>query len=99
MEQPEETLELLKEIRKKYRKINIWLYTGYTFEECLKDERKKKILPYLDVMVDGRYEEGRKAARWCGSDNQRVIDVMMSLWENKAVLWKPNTTYQKYRKK
>lgn len=62
-----------------------WLYTGYKWEE-IKD---LPIMKYLDVVVDGRYEDDKRdiTLKWRGSSNQRVIDVQKSLAENKVVLW------------
>lgn len=76
--QYEDTLMLVKEIKAKTNK-NIWLYTGYVFEEI--PEHKKEILHYLDVMIDGRFELANKDLRllFRGSSNQRIIDVQRSM--------------------
>jgi len=85
--QYEDTLRLVQEIKTKLNK-NIWLYTGYVFEEL--PEHKKKILPYLDVIVDGRFELSKKDLHlmFRGSSNQRIIDVQRSIKEGIATLWK-----------
>jgi anaerobic ribonucleoside-triphosphate reductase activating protein len=85
--QYEQTLELVKEIKRKTNK-NIWLYTGYTFEELLKN--KKDILFYLDVVVDGRFDVTKKDLKllFRGSHNQRIIDVKRSLDKKDIILWK-----------
>lgn len=72
-------------IRRKYPTKTQWLYTGYKWEE-IKD---LPIMKYLDVVVDGRYEDDKRdiTLKWRGSSNQRVIDVQKSLAENKVVLW------------
>lgn len=66
-----------KEIREKFPEKNIWLYTGYTWEQISHLE----IIRYLDVLVDGRFDlETRDATlRWKGSPNQRVINVPKTL--------------------
>jgi anaerobic ribonucleoside-triphosphate reductase activating protein len=76
--QYEDTLMLVKEIKAKTNK-NVWLYTGYVFEEI--PEHKKEILQYLDVMIDGRFELAKKDLRllFRGSSNQRIIDVQKSM--------------------
>lgn len=73
--------------RKKERKT-IWIYSGYTFEEILADEKKVELLSLCDVLVDGRFVEELKNPRlkFRGSENQRVINVRESLKMGKAVL-------------
>lgn len=66
---------------------DIWLYTGYTWEEVIKMN-----LPYLkriDVLIDGEYQEEVRdvTLKWRGSSNQQVIDVAKSIEENKVVLF------------
>ena len=68
---------LAKEIREEYPDKTIWLYTGYVWDE-IKD---LEIIKYVDVLVDGRFEEEKKdgALHWKGSANQMVIDVKKTL--------------------
>lgn len=57
----------------------IWVWTGYDF---LGDELiDTSVMKYIDVLVDGRFEESLKDLRlkWKGSTNQRVIDVPRSI--------------------
>mgnify|MGYP003300243641 CR=1 FL=1 len=84
--QPKEILYLVK--RLKDHNINIWSFSGYTFEQLLNDPERREILNYLDVLVDGRFVEELKSIslRFRGSSNQRIIDVPASLKENKVVL-------------
>lgn len=51
-------------------------------------ETRKEIVEQCDVFVDGRYIEVLADVNyhWCGSTNQRVIDVQKSLQEDKIVL-------------
>ena len=77
--------------RFKENNLNIWSYTGYTFEEILEniDKRKgfKELLNNIDVLVDGKFkeEEMLDSLKYRGSKNQRIIDVQKSLEENKVV--------------
>ncbi len=82
-----EVLELVKKI-KENTTLNIWLYTGFTYEECLADTAKREILNYIDVLVDGKYEEQLRSLhlKFRGSSNQRIIDIPKSLKENKVVI-------------
>lgn len=61
----------------------IWVWTGYSWED-LKD---LDVMKYIDVLVDGRFEEDKKDMRlkWRGSSNQRVIDVQKSLEAGKVI--------------
>jgi anaerobic ribonucleoside-triphosphate reductase activating protein len=83
---PEELLDFLKRL-KKDTNINIWTYTGYTFEELLKKDITKKCLEYIDVLVDGRYDEKLRNPElfYRGSSNQRLIDVQDSLKKREII--------------
>ncbi|MBS6195261.1 MAG: anaerobic ribonucleoside-triphosphate reductase activating protein [Clostridiales bacterium] len=68
---------LAKEIREKYPRKTIWLYTGYLWEQISKWE----VVRYLDVVVDGKFDLATRdvSLKWKGSPNQRVINVQKSL--------------------
>ena len=88
-------LPLLRKVKEKFPDKNIWCYTGYTFDTDVMDkmcknwEETPELLSYLDVIVDGKFEEDKKdiKLRFRGSSNQRIIDVPKSLKEKKAVLF------------
>lgn len=71
--------------------LNVWTYTGYTWEALWEENAPEKIalLKETDVLVDGPFLlAGRSLElRFCGSRNQRLIDVKKSLAEDKVVLW------------
>ena len=81
------TTKLAKAFKERYPNKNLWAWTGYTYENYLKD---KPILNYLDVVVDGQYKDELHdpTLDWRGSSNQRVINVKESLNQNKVVLEK-----------
>lgn len=81
-------LQVLRDIKKEVQK-DIWIFSGYTYEEILKDQDKKKLLEECDVLVDGRFVEALKDLnlRFRGSSNQRIIDVQKSLESNEVVLF------------
>ncbi len=78
-----EVFNLVKEIKTKFPKKDIWLYTGYTWEEI----NDLDIIDYIDVLVDGKYIEelSNPELEWRGSSNQRVIDVKKTLIEDKVI--------------
>lgn len=65
--------------------MNVWAYTGYTLEEILNNKDTKSgwqdFIKYIDVLVDGRYQEDNKDLSLCfrGSRNQRIIDLQKTL--------------------
>lgn len=79
------TTKLAKIFKEKYPNKNIWLWTGFTFEDYLIN---KEILNYIDVLIDGKYQDELHDfnLKWRGSSNQRVIDVKKSIKNKKVVL-------------
>ena len=73
------------------RGLNVWAYTGYTYERLLAGEVPDALalLEQVDVLVDGPFVEVEKsyAALFRGSANQRLIDVPKSLAAGAVVLW------------
>lgn len=98
-----EVLNLITEIRNRFPSKNIWLYTGYTWNQIfcpivtddfnlIRDEiinSRRKIVEMCDVLVDGKYIELLRdlSAHWVGSKNQKVINVKKSLESRDIVLW------------
>ena len=73
----EEVTRLAKTFKETYPNKDIWVWTGFHFE----DLKEKEIFHYIDVLVDGQFDEELKDPRlkWRGSSNQRVIDIKRSL--------------------
>lgn len=69
---------------------DIWCYTGFLFEQAVASPAMKKLLSYVDVLVDGPFLESRKNPEllFRGSDNQRLIDVPRSLRQGETVLFR-----------
>lgn len=84
-------LDLVKKVKEKYPNKTIWAYTGNVIENFLKeeDERIRKILKYVDVLVDGPFIEEMKNLnlQFRGSENQRVIKVPETLETGKVILY------------
>lgn len=68
--------------------LNVWCYTGFTYENILLNPIQRKLLEHIDVLVDGKFilEEKSLDIYFRGSRNQRIIDVKKSLEEDRVVL-------------
>lgn len=79
---------LLKRVKEETGK-SIWLWSGYLLEQILEDEKRRKILEYVDVLVDGRFDIDKRNInlKYRGSENQRVIDVKKTLMSDSIVLY------------
>lgn len=78
-------IKLCREIKKVRPDISIWAWTGGDYNIIKQDPIKKMLLQELEVLVDGRFIESKKDLRlkYCGSTNQRVIDVQETRKVNK----------------
>ena len=91
--EPFEQAEVCSELAHRVHamKLNVFTYSGYTFEELVAGiaDRPgwKELLQETDIMVDGRFESARRniLLRFRGSENQRLIDVRKSLKEGRVV--------------
>ena len=84
-----EVLEIVKRVKMVFPNKDIWIYSGYVWEDIIKDNTLKEILKYTDVLVDGAYVDELRdiSLAFRGSSNQRIIDVPKSLEQNKVILW------------
>lgn len=82
-------LEIVKRVKMVFPNKDIWIYSGYVWEDIIKDETLREILKYTDVLVDGAYVDELRdiSLPFRGSSNQRIIDVKKSLEQNKVILW------------
>jgi anaerobic ribonucleoside-triphosphate reductase activating protein len=87
-----ELLQICVAVKNKFPNKDIWLYSGYTYEEICASREKFKILCYTDVLVDGPYIEDQRdtSLYWRGSKNQRLIDVKETLKQGQIVQYKIN---------
>ena len=81
-----EVTELAKNLKKRFPHKDIWLYTGRTWDFVC----NLPIVNYVDVVVDGEYrdEERDITLPYCGSRNQRVIDVRKTFKDGQLTLYK-----------
>lgn len=79
----------------------VWTYTGYLYEDLARradadegaDEDVRALLDNTDVLVDGPFVEALKSLslKWCGSSNQRLIDVAATRAAGRVVTWEPRS--------
>jgi anaerobic ribonucleoside-triphosphate reductase activating protein len=82
----EDVLLLVREIKEKFPTKDVWLYTGYLYEELYYKEISR-ILLYIDVLVDGPYIEEQRdiSLAFRGSRNQRLINVPETLKQGRVI--------------
>lgn len=80
------TIKLAKAFKERYPDKTIWSWSGFLIDNIV----DKEVLNYLDVLVDGQYKDElhNPTLKWCGSENQRVIDVKKTLKKGEVVLYK-----------
>lgn len=76
--------------RAKEKGLNVWTYTGYTYEELLSGGLGggiMELLSHTDVLIDGRFVLAQRTRElaYRGSKNQRLLDVEKSLKTHRAV--------------
>jgi len=79
----------IERIKRELPEKNIWIYSGYTFEEILEDDNRFELLKECDVLVDGRFDYRLKdlTLKFRGSSNQRIIDVKNTLESGNIILF------------
>lgn len=96
-----EVYKIVKRVKSEFSDKDIWLYTGYTWEQIIEIDKSYEnhevnspspldVVKFCDVLVDGAYVDELRdiSLPWAGSKNQRVIDIKNTLVESKVVLYK-----------
>ena len=86
-------IEECKELAKYCKEVglNVWCFTGFTFEQLQKMKKTnshlEEFMENIDILVDGKFEEDKKSLNlyFRGSSNQRIIEMKESLRKNKAI--------------
>lgn len=80
----DEITNIVRKVKKELPKTKIWCYTGYLWE----DVKDLPCMEYIDVLVDGEFKIDLKdiSLPFCGSSNQRIINVQESLKKGSVVL-------------
>ena len=75
--------------------LSVWCYTGYTWEKLTQeaDPARLALLDAVDVLVDGPFILAQKSLelKFCGSRNQRLIDVKKTRQAGRVTLWQPDS--------
>ena len=79
-----EITNIVRKVKKNFPNIKIWCYTGYLWEEG----KDLPCMDFIDVLVDGEFKVELKdiTLPFCGSSNQRIINVKESLKKGCVVL-------------
>ena len=92
-QQPAACAELARRAHQKG--LNVWSYSGYTYEKlrelAKQDEGVNALLSMIDVLVDGPFRLNERSLEllYCGSKNQRLIDMKKTRKTGEVVLWTP----------
>lgn len=75
-------------VKDKFPNIKIYIWTGYIFEDLINNEKFKKLLPNIDILVDGLYQKEYKSMnlKLRGSTNQRLINVKETIKNNNNII-------------
>jgi len=84
---PSETIDMIKSIKKEIPHLSIWIYSGFTCEQIIEDEDRKKLLSLCDVLIDGLFVQSLRdvTLEYRGSTNQRCINCKETLKQNKII--------------
>lgn len=80
-------LQLVKLVKEWHPQKTIFCWTGFDFEDIIKEDKCLEFLQYVDMLRDGQFIESKKDITQYlgGSTNQRCIDVKKSLEQNKII--------------
>lgn len=83
--QPISLLEVIKKLKRRAPHLNVWVYTGYSYETV----HHLQVMEYIDVLVDGPFIQSLRdiSLKFRGSSNQRLIDVQRTREAGEVVLW------------
>ena len=75
--------KFVREFKEKFPEKDIWIWSGYTWEEIQMDDSLFSLVSLCNVLIDGKFrsEEKDTSLKWRGSRNQRVIDIQKSMTE------------------
>ncbi len=83
-----EVRHLVERVKKEIPDADVWIYSGYTFEELMDPGNRRchtedtlPLLKHTDILVDGEFSIAEKniMLKFRGSSNQRIINVPATL--------------------
>lgn len=80
----------IQKFKREFPEKDIWIWSGYTWEEILSNNSLLELISLCNVLVDGKFslEEREISLQWRGSKNQRIIDIEKSVSKKEAILWR-----------
>lgn len=86
-EQEEELLELLILISSLSLSKGVIVFTGFTYDEIRENKIREKCCDYIDVLIDGRYEDHNRVTDcFKGSSNQNIIYFSSKIKEEELIM-------------
>ena len=82
----DDLLNLFNRIKNETGK-EIWIWSGFKYEEILENPKRRELLKNANVLIDGKFEIDKRniKLKYRGSENQRVIDIIKSFKEDKII--------------
>lgn len=86
----ETLIKFLKKFRANFPDKDVWIWSGFTWEQIMSDKKRAELISLCDVLIDGKFmlEKKNLNLKWKGSNNQRVIDIQKSLAKNSIVIYR-----------
>lgn len=80
LEQLDDVSSFIKDVKKEFPGISIWLWTGFYMNELTEDQLEK--LSDCSYLIDGRWEKdlADRTLRFRGSSNQTIWKNLGSTW-------------------
>lgn len=99
-------IEFVRGFRDRFPEKTIWCYSGYTYEQLTgqqsarcRTELTNELLSLIDVLVDGEFIEDEKdiTLRFCGSANQRILDLNRTREQGSIVIWEDDPVFSDHK--
>ena len=80
-------IDFIDKFKSKFPNKNIWIWSGFTWEQINNNKNMFELISKCDVLVDGKFIDELKdlKLKFRGSKNQRIIDIKQSINNNKLI--------------